>query len=637
MTLRERLHARLGVVLKASGRLAQRGQIIDALRSPSEFGQADFEHFFSALTSVARATSAGSLGIVSGRVAAPCDHTSGLRLADPPPVLRQLARQLAVGEQDGQPWPTVAEVIEHVEESAEELVASTTASVTAGMELVEPALRESVLARSEVAAQWPWPAGGSARGALTLLVRALAIKKRLPRAEPNLGAWPAEVAPAEVARWVGERGGPADLCDLLARGELHDRWFDGTVPSAGLALLYAGETAARAYTPRAFGLARLDVERPTLRATEMLVGVNPRNSTAKRHKGASVRRTSGKGSDPARPNRFVISYADGHQFDLFASDETPWAWLRRKYGNASVADLQALQFLSWANGADPTLSWWYPHEHLHLRNIRGTSENKAALLSRLDEMSKLNLRVRYSDGDTIEGPLVAIWRARDGRGRLVACEVRLHRGLYQGVRRSRDGGFGRRWWPIHQELLALDANGPCGPVHALAPAAGHRWRHEYEATGAVSPQRWLVQNLSRSHLGVRGRGRMDKGKRDPEAAETVKNALNGGVAGRLLERWEAEGDLADPGARVVLYPNPADVEHVLAARDGASLGLPAPLPATGNDLRRWLKEAGWSAKRGAACIDLPYQTLTAALRKGERPVPKRVRDALRSYLWCAAR
>ena len=118
---------------------------------------------------------------------------------------------------------------------------------------------------------------------------------------------------------------------------------------------------------------------------------------------------------------------------------------------------------------------------------------------------------------------------------------------------------------------------------------------------------------------------------DPRAGKALRTALGAGVDCGLVGSWTLErGDLDSLTGVVRATPG----EAARAVCDLRDVDRPAWIPATGDDLARWLADAGLTSSAAGALLDLPAPTVrrVCSTYRG-RPLPPKVRAALRRHLW----
>jgi hypothetical protein len=581
-----------------------------------------------------------ALRVVAGRMSG-----EGVKMED----LRSFDLNAAI-ESHGTAGPTPQAAIAAVERDAEHLVASTADELRAVAEaLVAPEFLDAVMRREEVARLWPWGCAAESHARtsddIPGCVALTELRDRCPEpleAEdgPTRDWWRAygDESPANLRRWAASRlnedadpdAGPPGLVTPPALKRLPD----GTaIEWVHVAILYHAERAVQAVTPQRLFAPALDVQRSTVRTFTSLGGAHP-ELLAKEGAASLSRRRQG---DEEGPELIVFRWDDGtkQQLDLPLDDDlgtSPLLLVGRHYGPSVVRELLGLYSFAWANQADATAFWWFPDEHLRLVGLEDTKDNRRSLGERMTLLHRTRLEAHYSDGKPLIGPLVSL-ALTDGTAR----KVGIHPALYRGVRAS-DGKRGEYFWPIPLDLLKLHAKGENGRVHTLAVVAGMLFRANLRERAVESP-RIRVGRLA-EHLAVQGRkGESARRLRDERMGETLKSTLDAGVACDLLGSYHLEIDgrksplasLANPEAVVVFTPGREARAIIATGRHP----YPTYCPATGEELVRWLAHSGQSASEAARWLGLPAHAVQRASAYGARPLPTRVRGALRARLWGA--
>jgi hypothetical protein len=377
---------------------------------------------------------------------------------------------------------------------------------------------------------------------------------------------------------------------------------------------------ARALGARPFTEAVISVDRVAVHVAQGLVGSDPRRVDSMRSAANGPCKPSAalrRGDDHSIPASMVFVWDDGArtELELGVDDLTvgPLTAIQRRYGEAAVRDLQALYFLAWGNGARPGLWWWWPDEHLELVDLAHNRDNVRALRERMNRLHHTLLEAHYDTGRPLVGPLVAL-QLSDGTARKVA----LHDALYAGIRRP-TGEPGAYFWPVPIEALRAPAS--TGRVHTLVFVAGQLFRAEQ------CQAKTIRASLLMHRLGIRWNAdRQWNSRGAAELQRTLDDAIRTGV----LSGYDVRGEgLADPNALVRLQPGAA------AQRwwRGEAGRRPEPLPSTGAELASWLHQTGWSAAAAAEVIGAKPLAVQRAAKYGDRPLPPKIRAALRRRLW----
>ena len=550
------------------------------------------------------------------------------------------------------PFSTVGEAIAIAQAGRQSLLAETAAQ----LKLCVAAMTPDVNARrAEVhcAERWPWALKGSASKAClaTLeLIRELALKHTdtlpagealsFPLHEPH-DVTPAHVAEWAVPRWADARGWdlgtstgpdlglampPEDLVSVVERGGRPALfWWSERehreCPWTGLALLYGAwidQQPRRGFGPT-FGL---DSKRHTVETVSALAGVDPHGRP-----GGQLLKVDGDAV------KLVFRWSDQKnkgQLTLRPADcDHPLLAVAWEYGDAAIRDLVAIFALAWARGAKPAGLWIWPEELLDMMGLANNKTNRAALNARLDRLDQTYLEAYFEDGPPFKG---AVLRTVFTEGS--ARQVTLHPALYSGIRdpnadatgRAAPGSFGNYWCPMPVSLVQVPAKRSSGRLHTFGVWASGAIRHNLQAlrSGESDCVEVTAARLA-SRLGINWR---DDARRDSRTGQDLERTLRSAQAASVVDRWTASGPLSDPKTRIDLYP-------VIGTLSSARAPFPASIPATTGELRGWLNKRGWSARDLARQLNgTTERTLQRTLKTPEwRPLPSRVRAALRRWLW----
>ena len=584
-----------------------------------------------------------------------------------------LSAQQAFGWPEGLPWPLSARQALDAVSGARELLADwIAADIDAAVAaLVKPDVHAAALASPDLVAGWRWPLLTAAMGngaercgpsygprlALGRLVRSWAADL-----DPvDVGRWPdGALSHRSVAEWAREplnRLHPAKPSDFKAYLGLDPEAFAALYPGnpalgdillvdveaygeilhipvlrqasgwpvelhrTTLALLYLVERKTGHTLPGAYGPTfMLDATDPTRRTMTSLAGADPTllpNSRTGRT-GAVTRLDD-------EPTTLVFSWDDGTSQTLELPFDEPIAALSavaNRYGDKAVADLLVIYALAWAQCGKPSDLWWWPDEHLAMRGLANSKENRKALTDLFERLSRTKLEARYADGGKLSGPILAT-TLTDGTAR----KQSLHPALYTGIRAPDGDKRGNRWWPAPIGLLALPADKSAGKVHALAVVLASIFRarlKDKEVSAAKVCSRKLCDNLGITW-------RTDR-PTDSRAGEQLARTLDAGKACGLMASWLVErgGDLSNPDALVCIEPGEAARQIVTGER-----GTPFPtwIPSTGEELALWLRKQGKSAAEAGRDLGIEERTMRRAAAYGDRPLQPDVRAALRRRLW----
>jgi hypothetical protein len=554
---------------------------------------------------------------------------------------------------------TIAAGLDLVERARAEVVAEVVAEIErCAAALVEPKLRDAVLARDAVAARWPWPGWALVLDLLTA------------------GYWPGDAAPLEVARWartglnaeaarLGEHGRPGDALVLDAeRGALPRTWtarepvldllaedrpdlpadLDPTAaamlariggartyglvpspagpplryPAAGLALLHLAEREVEA------GLRRPAVAIDAGNSHhELLTGWKGIPRDGRRHRAAPG------GADEMDGRVELLLPGTATQLALPLPMEglsaSAVALLRELRGAKGLRHWCALQRLLSVEGGRQGWVRWTLDEHLEAMGYNATTREdptkRAEAAAEVEELTKLELVV-YDKANTARSraPLLTVGgrfeRIAGAKWALEGMELKINELLYRGVR-TPGGTVGTNWMPAPVELAKLD--------HARHPYA-----HGLGMLLAIR-MRWDIGD-GRA-LRLTGRKLLDLAgipyaeRRAVEAWRKLKRELDALTKVELLTyRWDA--------APWTL----AGVCEVAPAgwmMDRVGRGLvpverpPADIPRTGAELLEWRTARGWSQRAAAGRLGVSQQALSKAEAKPAGELGAGVLDALK--------
>lgn len=483
-------------------------------------------------------------------------------------------------------------------------------------------LLNHVIHRQEIIKSWPWPLDNSLCGLLNLLILLL---PSLPKGEPHpWQEWPSDITFIEVARWVYPRiyNGNKILSSvedgrefpmtisIFINGQTNEFLYHRSC----VALLYKIERLLEFIAPSPPRVALVAVDRPPVRTMTGMVGSNWNLLESD----SEIALVSSE-NDPTDPIKLEFRWKDGTQLELpIAPDNAgPFLAVAHKYGVASVRNLLVLSGLTWAARASAEQSfWWWPEEHLELANLKDNKDNRKSLIEWIQTMTQAQLIAHYSTGAPICGPLITV-SLTDGD----AYRLHLHPALFRGVT-NEDGRPGKYWWPMPLELLKLPADRTAGKIHILAVLFGSFWRASLPDPVARINSGRLVE-----YLAIRSR---DDRELDRRAAKTLQRTLEAGQKCGLIGDWDfQQGSIERLSATVVAQPGKSALDILKTS----NIPKPAWLPATGKDLERWMQASDVTSFQASEILSIPDSTLRRLRSYKERPLPTRVRQAFRSYLW----
>ena len=506
--------------------------------------------------------------------------------------------------------------MDHLEAEANRLVGATAENLLGAVDALLPShVREAAVDR--LVDRWPWNDGRNDPHELGWLYLLVSWCRELPKGEPVPLMWPAEAAPADVHEWVrvalnrhepgkGDRLAETTGPDAV-RFPLWGLDFL-SLSSGGLALLYLAETELG---PRAPTMGLLSVERAPVRLATSLAGAHPGDLA----RGATLE------SDPTE---LVFSWPEqGDDESQLRLPLTPpgagvLTAVGLRFGPAAVRDVLALYLFTWAaRAAANEAVWWWPDEHLEICGLDDQTKHRRRLADLWADLGNARLRARYKHGRPLDGPVVSTIASAGG-----AYLLQFHPALYRGVTKT-DGKPGDYFWPIPVGLLQLEADRSHGKVHVLAALLGAQWRRKWKADDPES----AVARVSAGHLADSLALDRTRGHRS-RAAETLRASLEAGKRCGLIERYEVErGRISDLSAMLQIFPT---------GPVGGKIERPKWIPATGDDLVRWMDTERLTASAvGELLGEKPATVRQWRSRYQGRPLPTRARRALRAVRWGA--
>jgi hypothetical protein len=531
---------------------------------------------------------------------------------------------------------SVSNAVDAVHENRLKLAERAAAHLRAIVDLVLPSgFAGDVSSSQQLLVRWPWPL---ATGTSTETRSNWALLRALLDASARGGPvvlhgslmlvrdkWP-KVEPQDLARWAGPKLGNAapEVLKSLRRAAKHEPVPGGRVMPGGFSFETAG---GREIWLSTVGLARLfqaakriansdehnvveaypvSADRIARRITTVLVGGSPESLE---RDGAETHSTDkGVRFTWAAP-RMTVQVRLGTTID-------------GRIGNALVRNLMGLVVLGWAGRATPAptdMYWFWPNDLLWIAGMKATDESRQAVMDSLHVLSNIMLKADYPDSGFLRGPLVTVGET-DGTATL----VHVHGALFRSVV-NEQGLAGPYWWAVPRSIFGAPANGHAGRIHAFAqvlsgvlrPQIGRRRSGELRF-------RMSGERLS----GLLGVKRRQDRAFDRRAAKILYRTLEAAKEFGIIESWWTQGDLAQPGCVVTAKPIAPNIDQF-----GALPRLPV-LPATGDDLQRWMANHGHTSVRASTLLGVPGSTLRRLMvSHAERPLPSSIRDAFRRLLW----
>lgn len=504
--------------------------------------------------------------------------------------------------------------------------------------LVEPKLREAVMARPYVVQRWPLMYDGMDRIRINGWAFPEAKRRGMSGEALSLGmlamersTWPGDAAPLDVARWarkalngVSTDNAGDELLTKAERGEGTPAMWTANAgghryPAAGLALLYLAEREVEAGLRRPVVAIDAGKEHHA-----MLQGWRDTPKDAIRHRAAGL----------------DVDILDGRVELLLPGTSTQLALplpmgglsasavelLRRLRGPLGLRHWCALLRLLSVEGGRRGWVRWTLDEHLEAMGYNAATRNdptkREEAAAEVEELTKLELVV-YDAKNTMRhrAPLLTVGtrfeRIAGSKWRLEGMELRINELLYSGVR-APSGSLGKDWMPAPVELAKLD--------HVRLPYA--------HGLGMLLPirQRW--------DLGDGRSGTRLSGRKLLELAGIPYTERRAAVAWRKLERtlealvgvelltyaWDGEPWTLDGYCDIA----PAGWMMDRVGRGLVPVERPAAvIPRTGAELMEWRTARGWSQRAAAARLGVGQSSLSNAEAKPDAEVSAKLLAALK--------
>lgn len=589
--------------------------------------------------------------------------------------INKLARHVTKLKQEPLPVPK-KDVANVLKESSEELAQVIAADITAGVNaLVPKESRDLVSRRKDLGQQWPlyvahgrMPAKVSNGRPLTPWVALWLARQLEPGTVPQdiVGIdWPPTVAPVDVAEWVaGQLQGPEqdrwrDMQDLVRMGahlpalaifpthdprnvdcpwptgctcEAKEAGLDGgflCVPPGGLALLYIAEKTAQQIKPKRFDQMLLSSTRPSVRCATALRGADAiDNCRPHRVQEETEFKVTFKwaGTGVKEPQQLELSYAGN-------PDDDPFLQIRYVYGDAAVRDVLGYTALSWAAGARAGQgSWVFIDELLELCGLKDNKDNRKAVRDRLTRFNKTTMTVTTNEPagrvktkgkrkprSVSQALVTSTSTAAEGEAKSAvryAVRVEPHPALFWGITRE-DGSAGNKWWSSPIGLLSAPSS---SGVHTASIIACNLWRGSM-TRGNDKPRARIRLREFADRLGVDQVHSGISGK-EKRAADYIRRTLDVMKETGIASDWSHDGGDFD------------HLEGVICIWPGlvGPPNRPGWIPATGTELKGWLKRHGLTQKQLADMIDVSAAAIKSSVAGGFIPISPGVRRALRMFL-----
>lgn len=512
---------------------------------------------------------------------------------------------------------TVAEALARLDAEADQLAADTAADLHRLIALVPAKLRAAVLAREELLTQWPWlwpplldPLGAptDARRPSTFHVAQLLEMLRafapLQLGELAPGAWPLEVAPADVIAWVQD----------AARRKAAAPWLERARASGyhliPLAVLYATVQAVeRDRDRRAMAI---DAGRPH---HDLLMGWRdlPKDTRKPRHV-----TTINDRIELLAPGGGCVQLTldlDGQG----SPGEALITALREMRGWKGLRHWAAVQKLLSVDGGRQGWVRWTLNGHLDALGVSVKNRSKAGVrvnvARQVEAFTKIEIAVYAEDGTLrTRRPILLVGakydRLKGSAWELDGMQLTINPLLYAGVREA-SGKLGRNWHPAPVELAAVNER-----------------EHPYTiALGLILPIRWrLALEEGHDHLALTGERALRLAGITYKPSDRRWLAKNGAHAWEALERdlaelarigglgrlaWDAADTPRTLAGRLHLWPAAWQRDRTIHAVRPRELP-PGPAVLTGAELKAWRDRRGLTQTKAAETLHVGRRTIARA-------------------------
>lgn len=528
--------------------------------------------------------------------------------------------------QDGDRGPvTIGEAFDLVKAESEALIERTATDIDAAVLRHIPApLRLAVLApERNLVGRWPWPREAEAvplgpainprpfdPGVMLSLLSALS--PTLPPGESLPGAWPATVAPADIAFWLG-----GDMTDMELWSELLSPTLGHVSSWNAAAVLYAVLQAVERDQRRpAVAIDAGKVHADLLEGWRDLPKDTRKDMIREPHSGRIELLAPGKCVQLALDlGPSTLSEA----MTLALRDLRSWGGLR---------NWAALQRLFSVEGGRQGMVRWTLDGHLEALGYSPQERTRAPVRSKIarevEAFAHLELAAYDQHGKLRERrPLVMVGsrfeRLRGSEWRLDGMELQINPLLYRGVREE-GGELGSNWHPAPVELARMD--------HV---------RHPYAySLGLILPIRWrLALAEGRDHLHYTGESvlrlagikysRHDPGKAWGALERDLEELHRIGHVGR----WEWVDAPRTLAGMLDLYPATWMMDRTLRGVRPVELP-PGPPVLTGDELKAWRKARGLTQARAAEVLGVRKITILRAEKRPEGQLSPYLADRLKA-------
>lgn len=547
------------------------------------------------------------------------------------------------------PW-TIGQALDLVEDGLEGLAEDLkTEVVFCSDTLVDPKLRNAVLARPELVQQWPRPRremgmAAAALDALTTAVRSLPPEEH-PPSHHVVGYdaddkplvfyyWPGKAAPAVVAEWARKHLGPIGDTFVLeaARGFPTDIFLPdpnqiARIPAAGLALLYLAESDVRTGS-RKMAMA-IDAGKAH---HDLMGGMRDWPKDGARHRGATLKtRTVREGEEIERIELFSpgstvqlhlpMSELDGMQDRAIEA-------LRRLRGAKGLRHWAALLRLFSVEGGRSGTYRWLLDEHLvamgYDERQRRDPSVRAEAAAEVEALAALELAIYTKGGVLRERRRLLLETGRFERlerseWKLDGIEFQMNQRVYGGVRES-TGEIGHKWMPAPAALAAVDhVRFPHAHGLGMLLAIRFRWRLD---------ERHDFLDISGEKL-LALAGIVPKAGREARIWDRLRRTLDELQHVSQIDgyRWLDEEDAWSPRGICRITPAAWTLDRVIRGVLPAEKPPDRDKPVTGGELKTWREKRGWSQREAAKRLKIGQGAISKAEAKPDDSLGHKLRAA----------
>ena len=515
--------------------------------------------------------------------------------------------------------------------------------------LVDPKLRNAVLARPELVQQWPRPrretgVAAAALDALTTAVRSLPPDEHPPshhvvgydsESKPLMGYyWPGKAAPVVVAEWARKKlGSMGDVLVAEAAQRVPTDIFlpDGgklyRIPAAGLALLYLTENDVRD------GSRKLAMAIDASKVHHDLMGGMrdwPKDGT--RHRGATLKtRTVRDGEEIERVELLAAgSTVQLHlpMPELDGMQDHAVEALRRLRGAKGLRHWAALLRLFSIEGGRSGTYRWLLDEHLvamgYDERRRRDPQVRAEAAREVEALAAMELAIYTKGGILRERRRLLLETGRFERlerseWKLDGIEFQMNQRVYGGVRES-TGEIGHKWMPAPAELASVDhVRFPYAHALGMLLAIRFRWRlDEQHAFLHISGEK-LLALAGIGYRKERAERAWDKLRRTLDELQRVTQIGS--------YQWMSDDDAWSLPGICRIVPATWTVERAVHGVLPLERPPDRDRPVTGGELKTWREKRGWSQREAAKRLKVTQQAVAKAEAKVDDPLGHKLRHA----------